>query len=231
MLVRCTKCRHLFNTNDKDAKICIDCQEALAIEKGDLKPDNIRFKVCPWCSSIFYTTSPRKIYCSAKCRLAANRSKKKYDANKKDKPIPPRYCLYCNKLITTPGALKYCSKEHRMLYYQKAKLSNKAHQAKTEPNLPPDTVNCPKPKPAKPNSTTSRPKPATASNVVSDYDEMQRWRESKKQRAKWVKIPLEEADAICKKYHLTYPQYQAMRYDGTLQAYMEKYDTQHRGEH
>ena len=230
MLVRCTKCRHLFNTNDKDAKICIDCQEAMSVEKEDPEPDKTRLKVCPQCNSTFYATTPRKIYCSAKCRLAANRSKRKYSYNKKDKPIPLRYCLYCNKLITAPGALKYCSKEHRILYYRKMNSSNKLHYANTESSLPLDTVNQSKTKPTS-HSTSSRSKLKNASNAVSDYDEMQRWRESKRQRAKWVKIPLEEADAICKKYHLTYPQYQAMRYDGTLQTYMEKYDTQHRGEH
>lgn len=55
---------------------------------------------------------------------------------------------------------------------------------------------------------------------IEESKEMLEYHKRKAARAKWKKVPIEDAMAICKQYGLSYGEYQTLKYSGKLDEYI-----------
>lgn len=205
---RCKICHKLFQVTDpSNPYTCSESCKSILVESLTAHTDKLG--KCLWCGKSFIKANKNNKFCSKECRYQHTLSARRQQTAQKPVPeAPEKICKYCGKLFkdrTRAGKMLFCRSACRISYHsEKKKLDS------TKPGVIEKKI-------AKQDKT----KPRT---IDLGYDEMREWTAARQARKRWTKIPLEEAAAICKEYNLSYPEYQYMRSQGTLQSYIDKHN-------
>lgn len=199
---RCKICSRIFTVTDERQYACSDkCQKIL---EESLSSGTGKAAKCLNCGKSFIKVHRKNVYCSAECRKAHILEQRREARKQNAAPVKPTVeakCEFCGNTFMHTGKRipKYCSTKCRQAAYRE--------ERRTAKSLVDKGIN---------------PSHNIQHKVAADI-EMARWNAARQARKKWVRVPLEEAAAICKKYNLTYPQYQYMKAEGTLQDYINKH--------